>query len=433
MELLLLLLAPAIGILVGLMPGLGPMFVLLILYPVLNMMSPAVLIAFYAVMISARDFSGSVAALCFGTLGEVTSAPALRERGIITDHGATQQALKDTARASLIGMGVSLVAMLVCLSQGQAWPMLFRTEVIAVLLFVTLTFVTAWPGNRAMINLVLIALGWIVGSVGYNMQTGQDFLTLGNVYLAGGIPITPVVLGVYAVPTMLLIKHQQSPLSIVVDINGYVRRPFAWLSALRGSAVGFVCGLVPYVGGIITSNLAHSVESRFRKQPHLTDSLARLTAAEAANNASQVSSLIPFVLLGLAVQPSELVILDILTNQGWRAANLDWYMVGLVAASLLAGCAVVAWVCSSVVKQLLGWFQKYYSTIVSMLIVLLTITVAYQGWRSDQTMYYMLVFVVSGAVGWITARKVDFMPLVLVLLLENQLNGVTNRLIQLYL
>jgi len=432
MELLLLLLAPAIGILVGLMPGLGPVFMLLILYPMLNMMSPAVLIAFYAVMISARDFSGSVAALCFGTLGEVTSAPALRERNIIIGHNAIQQALKDTARASLIGMAASLSAMLICLHQGQAWPMLFRTEVMAVLLFVTLTFVTAWPGNRAMINLGLIALGWIIGAVGHNMQTGQDFLTLGNVYLAGGIPITPVILGVYAVPTMLLIKHQQSPMGMPIDINGHTQRSFAWLSALRGSAVGFVCGLVPYVGGIITSNLAHSVESRFRKQPHLTDSLSRLTAAEAANNASQVSSLIPFVLLGLAVQPSELVILDILASHGWRATNLDWNMVGLVTASLLIGCAVVAWVCSSVVKQLLSWFQQYYNAIVSVLIVLLTATVMYQGWRSDQTLYYMLVFAASGAVGWITARRVDFMPLVLVLLLENQLNGITNRLIQLY-
>jgi len=432
MELLLLLLAPAIGILVGLMPGLGPVFMLLILYPMLNMMSPAVLIAFYAVMISARDFSGSVAALCFGTLGEVTSAPALRERNIIIGHSAIQQALKDTARASLIGMTVSLSAMLICLHQGQAWPMLFRTEVMAVLLFVTLTFVTAWPGNRAMINLVLISLGWIIGAVGHNMQTGQDFLTLGNVYLAGGIPITPVILGVYAVPTMLLIKYQQSPMGMTIDVNGHMQRPFAWLSALRGSAVGFVCGLVPYVGGIITSNLAHSVESRFRKQPHLTDSLSRLTAAEAANNASQVSSLIPFLLLGLAVQPSELVILDILASHGWRAANLDWNMVGLVSVSLLIGCVTVAWICSSVVKQLLGWFQTYYNAIISVLILLLTTTVAYQGWRSDQTLYYMLVFVVSGAVGWITARRVDFMPLVLVLLLENQLNGVTNRLIQLY-
>ena len=128
MELVLLLLAPAIGILVGLMPGLGPMFMLLILYPMLTVMSPAVLIAFYAVMISARDFSGSVAALCFGTLGEVTSAPALRERNIIIGHGAIQQALKDTARSSLIGMVVSLSAMLICLHQGQAWPMLYSSS-----------------------------------------------------------------------------------------------------------------------------------------------------------------------------------------------------------------------------------------------------------------------------------------------------------------
>jgi hypothetical protein len=79
----------------------------------------------------------------------VTSAPALRERKIVIAHSATQQALKDTAWASLIGMTVSLSAMLICLNQGQAWPMLFRTEVMAVLLFVTLVLLRTRTEIRA--------------------------------------------------------------------------------------------------------------------------------------------------------------------------------------------------------------------------------------------------------------------------------------------
>jgi TctA family transporter len=201
---------------------------------------------------------------------------------------------------------------------------------------------------------------------------------------------------------------------------------------LRGSVIGAVCGLIPYVGCVITSNLAHWAERWKNRANSLDHSLKRLSAAEAANNAAHVTSLIPFIVMGLAIQPSELVLLEVLHTQGVRPQD----MVGLVfmiAAGVAVSAAFAGWMCSSVVSGLLTWFKKYYWAIVTILSLLLLINVAWIGWTSDQTVYYLMVFAVSLAVGLLLPRRLDVLPLVLVLLLQNQLDIVLPRFYQFYL
>ena len=430
-EWLLLGVAPLIGIVIGLMPGLGALFVMLMLYPMLLHVSPVVVILFYAMIIAARDFSGSVAALGFGMMGEVSSGPALREREIIVSYGSTRQAMFDTMWASQVGVAVSTLLLLAAVTVGASTSWLFRSDVQAVFMISTLIFLLIWANQGWWKNLALMMAGYVIGAVGYNMRTGTEFLTWGNAYLAGGIPILPVILGVYAVPVMLRIAANPMPTDAVKIQQQYtVARP--WGSMLRGSMIGAVCGLIPYVGCVITSNLAHWVERWRCSSRSLSHSISRLSAAESANNAAHVTSLIPFIVMGLAVQPSELVLLELLHNQGVRPQDLGG-VVFMVAAAVAISAATAGWLCSQVVAGLLTWFRRWYWAIVTVLTLLLAINVAWIGWSSDQTAYYMITFVVSMAVGLLLSRRMDALPLVLVLLLQNQLDIVMPRIYQFYL
>jgi len=430
-EWLLLATAPVIGIVIGLMPGLGALFVMLMLYPMLLHVTPWVVVVFYAMIIAARDFSGSVAALGFGMMGEVSSGPALREREIITSHNSTRQAIMDTMWASQVGVVISTVLMLAAVAIGASTAGLFRSDVQTVFMLGTVMFLLAWANQAWWKNAMLMVAGYLIGAVGYNMRTSTDFLTFGNAYLVGGIPVLPVILGIYAVPVMLRMANSQAP-TVAADVTQRWTMPTSWPSMLRGSVIGAVCGLIPYVGCVITSNLAHWAERWKNRANSLDHSLKRLSAAEAANNAAHVTSLIPFIVMGLAIQPSELVLLEVLHTQGVRPQD----MVGLVfmiAAGVAVSAAFAGWMCSSVVSGLLTWFKKYYWAIVTILSLLLLINVAWIGWTSDQTVYYLMVFAVSLAVGLLLPRRLDVLPLVLVLLLQNQLDIVLPRFYQFYL
>jgi putative tricarboxylic transport membrane protein len=430
-EWLLLAVAPLVGIVIGLMPGLGALFVMLMLYPMLLHVSPWIVVVFYAMMLAARDFSGSVAALGFGMLGEVSSGPALREREIIVSHGSTRQALMDTMWASQVGVIISTVLLLTAVMVGSSTAWLFRSDIQAVFMLGAVMFLLAWAQQSWWKNFLLMAVGYLIGAVGYNMRTGTDFMTFGNAYLTGGIPLLPVILGVYAVPTMLRIANNVAP-TVPVQIKPGGAADRNWGSMVRGGAIGAVCGVVPYVGCVITSNLAHWVE-RWRSPSHsLSHSLSRLSAAEAANNAAHITSLIPFIVMGLAVQPSELVLLEILHTQGIRPQDIMG-LVFTVACGVAVSAAVSGWLCGHLVAGLLNWFKQWYWIIVLTLTVLLLLNVAWMGWTADQTWYYVAVFAVSLIVGLILQRRVDALPLVLVLLLQNQLDIVLPRIYQFYL
>lgn len=430
-EWLLLALAPMIGIVIGLMPGLGALFVMLMLWPLLTSVTPWVMVAFYAMIIAARDFSGSVAALGFGMLGEVSSGPALREREIVVSYGGTRQALIDTMWASQVGVAVSMTVLIMAVTLGASTAWLFRTDVQAVFMLGTVVFLLWWANQGWRTNLALMALGYLIGAVGYNMRTGTDFMTWNNAYLAGGIPVLPAILGLYAVPVMLRIAQTPAPQSAAV-MPGSWSVPRAWFSMLRGSVVGTVAGLVPYVGCVITSNLAHWLERWHHRGWNLDHSMRRLSAAEAANNAAHVSSLIPFMIMGLAVQPSELVLLEILHVQGVRPQDIANLLV-TVGLAIAVSALVAGWLCGHVVSSLMGWFQRWFGVIVAVLMVVLLINVAWLGWSGDQTVYYLITFLVCTAVGLVLHRRVDALPLVLVLLLQNQLDIVLPRIYQFYL
>jgi len=431
LEWLLLVIAPIVGIVIGMMPGLGALFVMLMLYPMLLHVSPLIVVVFYAMIIAARDFSGSVAALGFGMLGEVSSGPALREREIIVSHGSTRQAIIDTMWASQVGVMISTVLMLIAVWLGASTAWLFRSDVQAIFMVVTVVFLLAWANQIWWKNLLLMVLGYFIGAVGYNASTGVEFLTFGNAYLVGGIPTLPVILGIYAVPVMMRIASNTAP-GAPVEIAQQQSVPRSWSSMLQGSMIGAVCGLIPFVGCIITSNLAHWVARWRSPSSSLTHSMQRLSAAEAANNAAHITSLIPFIIMGLAVQPSELVLLEVLHNQGVRPQDIMG-LVFIVAVGVAVSAAVSGLLCGQLVVNLLRWFKQWYWIIVSTLIVLLSLNVAWMGWSSDQTLYYLVVFVVSIAVGLILQRRVDALPLVLVLLLQNQLDIVLPRIYQFYL
>jgi putative tricarboxylic transport membrane protein len=71
---------------------------------------------------------------------------------------------------------------------------------------------------------------------------------------------------------------------------------------LRGSALGFVLGILPGVGAIIPTFISYAVEKRLSKRPERfgTGVIEGVAGPEAANNAATGGSMIPLLTLGIA-------------------------------------------------------------------------------------------------------------------------------------
>jgi len=70
---------------------------------------------------------------------------------------------------------------------------------------------------------------------------------------------------------------------------------------MRGSVVGFFCGIIPGGGGMLSSFVTYAVEKKVSKHPETfgKGAIEGVAGPEAANNASVGGSLIPLVSLGI--------------------------------------------------------------------------------------------------------------------------------------
>lgn len=426
---LLIAISPLLGVLIGLIPSVGALITMILLYPILQQFTPIVLIIFYALLVNARDFSGSVSAISLGVLGEESSIPALRERDTITKHNLQLTALKNTMLGSVIGSSFALMVLFVSVLVGAQYPALLRTDVLGVMISITIFFLCFWRTNNILTNFILIVFGGTLSVVGWDNINKHDILTFGNEYLTAGIPMLPFIFGLYAVPKML--QFAREPRAGKIDLNyDHKMLPINTTSVMRGSVIGSLSGMIPFIGNTISSNLAHMGENIFYGKTHPVHSLSRLTAAETANNASQITMLIPLIVLGIALQPSELVLLDILMDQGWMPTNeIDWKLLLSLSVAIPVGVVITALLCYNFVKRLLHNFLRFQSTIVAIILIVVILDIIYIGYKSDQTLYYIMVFCISYVMGMVLQKlKFDVVPAVLAFLLGIHFYEVLYRL-----
>lgn len=425
-NLAILLIAPFVGIIIGLLPAIGAIITMIAFFPLLLSASPNVAICFYAMMLTASQFSGSVSAIWFGILGESTSIPVLQERKYIIENNLQLISLKYTSYSSIIAAIVSGVFLIFSLYFGLQNKWLLRTETLSFVLFLVLLFCILWPENKWYCNITLIFFGLFLGKIGFDPISKTEFLTFDNVYLYGGLPNMSVVLGLYAIPLLIAIYKKQYTFD-QVNLKQETAVKFPIAASLRGSIIGFFSGLLPMIGTTISSNIAHFIEKKLG-----SNALYRITAAEAANNSAVISVLIPLLLFGLPIQPSEIILYEIITSNNWLRNSITIYDILFLMGCIFFTAVVSHLLCWTFVNSIAEWYKNNYKYIINAVIVIIICNVVFNGWQANQIWYYFAIFFIMSLIGMLLSVKVDLLPALMAFLLQDQFFVATNRLIELY-
>jgi putative tricarboxylic transport membrane protein len=424
----------AAGLFVGIAPGVGASTMLLICYPFLATLDPGKCIIFYAVLIQASQFGGSVTALSWNQMGELTSGPAIQERKILAPHGVIGQGISVCANSSIIAALFTLVASILIIEHFSQMLWLLRSEIqlsLALIFLAVSAFWTQTDKPNIALNTLLIVAGLAIGTIGFNPMTNVSFLTFENAWLYGGIPFLPLVTGLIIIP--LLIKLWKSPwrVSSAADFNFDNNMSIKWASTARGTVVGFFAGLIPYMGTIVSSQISHSIEKRFYPEATVEHSLNRLSSAEAANNSASISVLLPFLIFGIVMQNSEAILYQLLSSSAWTSALFDKTWATYTGLAILIA-SVISWMATGL------WIRVFNRFIIKIVgyISLCTIAFAvgiviYFGWQEFSALFYialLLLFTVFGV--WL--NKVDFTPLIIGFLMEPIITSKTLVVYNLY-
>lgn len=305
-HLLYLVFGVAMGLAIGILPGLGGTAGLALLLPFVFGMEPTSALAMMIGLQSVTTTSDTFPAVLMGIPGTSGSQATVVDGFPMSKRGEAARALGAAFAASLFGGLFGTVVL--TLSMFAALPIIlamgFGEQMMLIIL--ALTMVGMLTGAHPIKGLAACTLGLMLGALGSAPMTGQERLSFGTVYLIDQVPLVIVGLGMFAVPEIVDLLRRQVTISQTSTLGaGWVtglKDAFKhWFIVVRCATIGCICGALPGLGNTVIDWIAygHVVQTSRDRDSFGSGDVRGVLAPEAANNAKEGGALIPTILFGI--------------------------------------------------------------------------------------------------------------------------------------
>jgi len=294
------------GLVVGALPGLGPMFAVTLALPLTFGMPASTAIIMLSAIHAATCFGGSIASILINTPGSVGSVATCWDGFPMSQQGKSGYALGLSAGGSLLGgiIGwlflVITAPLLIELALRMGSAEYFMVAILA------LSLLSMASQGQTIKGVILGAFGLLLSYIGCDPIWGGSRFTFGIMFLEDGLPLAVVFIGFFALSQAIVLftkggsimEVKEMKESVFSGVIGVIRRPF---TVIRGGIIGVLLGIMPALGISSASIVAYLVEKRASKHPENfgRGEPAGVLAPEVANNACLVSDLIPTLTLGI--------------------------------------------------------------------------------------------------------------------------------------
>ncbi len=424
--LLMMSLGLVLGILIGALPGFTTTMAMAVLLPISFFLQPLVGIPFLIGVYKGGIYGGSIPAVLVGIPGTGASVATTYDGLPLTKKGQSRKALDMALAASAIGDFLGSAATVVLIGPIALVAMKFGPPELAAVMVLSM-LVIAFSGTSMVIkSLVMLLLGMFFAMIGQDPIGALGRFTFDFFPLESGINLLPMLIGLFAVPEVLLaIEEKTKPF---VDKSVRPEGDRLTLAELlsckrtiaRSTVLGAIIGMVPGVGQVVAALMAYAAAKTASPTPEKfgTGILEGVAAPEAANNAVNGPTMVPLLTLGIPGDNITAILLGAFVVQGLRPGpQLFVQQATLIYAILFS--MLIACVLLYVLGYLLIPLFSKVVMIRKAYLVPLTIVFAFVGtyvFRSNVYDLYFLIF--FGLVGY-AARKLSFdvTPLVMAFIL----------------
>jgi putative tricarboxylic transport membrane protein len=169
-----------------------------------------------------------------------------------------------------------------------------------------LSFLTYLSHGSKIKAVITTVFGLCLGQIGMDLVSGQLRFTFGMESLEEGIGLIPIVMGLFGIGEVLVNLEESRDFKILqAKITGFLPNLKDLRDAvgaiMRGTFLGFLLGVLPGGGAVISSFVSYAVEKKLSKHPEKfgTGAIEAVAGPEAANNAATGGSFIPLFTLGI--------------------------------------------------------------------------------------------------------------------------------------
>ena len=305
-NLLYCLIGVLIGMVIGVLPGLGPAATIAILLPITYTIDPVSAIIMLAGIYYGAQYGGTITSVLLRLPGEASSVVTVFDGFALAKQGKAGTALGIAAIGSFVGATISIIGLTLLAPVVASIALDFGpAEYAALALLGVLLVATIGSGNKLK-ALIAGAVGLLLATVGRDSFSGASRFTFDSLQLADGIDFVVVAMGLFGVGEILYNLEQRHGKRHVPAKVGNVwpsKKDLKQSSGAigRGSVIGFVLGVLPGGGAVLSSIVAYAIEKRRSKTPERfgRGAIEGVAAPETANNAAATSSFIPLLTIGL--------------------------------------------------------------------------------------------------------------------------------------
>jgi TctA family transporter len=313
-----------LGNLIGVLPGMGALTTISMLFPLAYVLPPTPAILMLAGIFYGSMYGGAICSILLNLPSHAPHAVTCIDGYPMTLAGRGGAAIGVTMIASFFAASVGIVLM-VFLSpflEMVAYK-LGPTEISAVMLLGLLAGATMSRG-APLKGVAMTLVGLFLGSVGSDVNSGTLRYTLGFAQLDDGIDLAALCLGLFGIADFLMTvnrrQNRAAParmrLRDLMPTRAELRLSLAPM--LRGTAVGAVFGAMPGTGPTITTLIAYALERRVSRTPERfgRGAIEGVVAPEAAAHSKTQIDFIPTMSLGIPGDPVMALLLGALIVKG---------------------------------------------------------------------------------------------------------------------
>ena len=355
-----MVLGVTIGMWMGAVPGLGGVLGMILLLPFTFDMEPVNAFALLLGLFAVTSTSDTIASVMLGIPGTAASQATILDGYPMAQKGQAARAFGAAFTVSAFG-GVFGAAVL-AISLPLITPIItaFKSGEIFMLAILGLAMVGSLSGGSITKGVAAALLGLLISTIGSAQTVAIYRYTFDQDYLLDGLPIVPVVLGLFAIPELMELATRNVNISRVSKeqsegggmLDG-IRDAFRhWWLATRCATIGTYIGILPGLGAAVVDWVAygHAVQSAKDKSKFGKGDIRGVIAPEAANNAIKGGALIPTIAfgipgsLGMAILLGALLLVGLLPGPDMLTTDLPitFAMVWtIVIANILAAIVLM--------------------------------------------------------------------------------------------
>ena len=295
-----------VGTLVGVLPGVGPIATIAMLLPITFGFDPTGALIMLAGIYYGAQYGGSTTAILVNIPGEATSVVTTLDGHQMAKQGRAGVALGTAAIASFFAGTVATVLIAALGQPLTKLAQLFGPAEYFSLMIMGLVFAVVLARGSILKAICMILLGLLLATVGTDLETGQERLTLGIQHLSDGVDFAVLAMGIFGFAE--IVRNLENP-----ETRDVVRTAIGRLlpskedikqsikPVLRGTALGSILGILPGNGAVLGPFASYTVEKKLAKDPKRfgRGAIEGVAGPESANNAGAQTAFIPLLTLGI--------------------------------------------------------------------------------------------------------------------------------------